>query len=339
MIDAVIPVDLSRRPIDLLRRLKRLLPALRAQGLGVVVGHNERRTVFDRLLKKLCARENARLVSGQFYDHAVNNALLRNKAIAAVDAPLAVLLDADLYVPPSTIPAVARRVHAGEVPFSVLPCLYLSRKGSSRLVGGKESPTRLFESYLAYRRASYLHMALPSSVTVFRTGDFAAAGAFDERFTGHGYEDLDFLVRLGWLHAVVPRSQSLLVDLPSQAPLLATGFRSYLARLALPALLNGEIAFHLWHSTSRDAYYGARADNAKHFESKLFREIRPTIARDHTAVDQADFDIELIQAYLDICRTYKKNPRDYTVLFDNRPGHVDRLDTLGRKLRFLMNAY
>jgi predicted glycosyltransferase involved in capsule biosynthesis len=337
MIDAVVPIDLSRRPLSLLHRIRRLVELARLSNLTIVVGHNDRGTIFDKAFSAICRRHAVRLVSDAFYSGEVNNARLRNEAMRAVRAPLTLLLDADLYIQPETVSKVAASVVAGDAPFRILPCLYLSRFGTAQLIRRRMSPEAMLRAYLRYRRAPFLHLALPSSVTVFKTADFVRAGAFDCAFAGHGYEDLDFLLRLGWLYDLIPRTSEVLADVPARAPLMTSGFRAYLARLALPALVRAEVAFHLWHSNRRDAYYGARSANAERFFKKHAAEMSDGRQEQHAV--PPPLDLALIHCWTDICRTHGADPRDYSILFDNRPGHVDRFDTSVRKLKLLLNAY
>lgn len=338
MISALVPVDLARRPVNLLLRIQRLLIDARKQSLRVVIGHNDRGRLPDRLLRTLCELHGATLASGAFYDGDVNTARLRNEAIERVKTPLTLLLDADVRVSPSVLADVGASVLSNEQPFQVLPCLYLSRRGSASFTRGRVLPEALLSDYLRFKRSSFLHMAIPSSVTVFRTVDYRRAGAFDSGFSGHGYEDLDFLMRLAWLHKAIPRSVDLLVDAPSRAPLLALGFRGWLARLALPSLLRGQVAFHLWHSTRRDVYYDARKRNATMFRQKIAAQL-PEEAGEPSTGARPFLDLDLIGAWSEMCRVSNVDPRQYSVLFDNRPGHADRLDTPIRRLKFLLGSY
>jgi predicted glycosyltransferase involved in capsule biosynthesis len=337
MIDAVVPIDLSRRPLNLLDRISRLIKLARLSDLTIVVGHNDRGTIYDKALSAICKRRSIRLVSDAFYTGEVNNARLRNEAMRVVGAPLTLLLDADLHIQPETLSRVAATVLSGDAPFRILPCLYLSRLGTAKLIHRRVSPDALLRAYLGYRRAPFLHLALPSSVTIFKTADFERAGAFDCAFTGHGYEDLDFLLRLGWLYDLIPRTHEVLADVPTRAPLLTSGFRGYLARLALPAMLHAEVAFHLWHSVRRDAYYGSRSTNAEKFFQKHVAEMSDERQKQRAA--QPSLDLALIHSWMDACRTHGVDPRDYSILFDNRPGHVDRFDTPMRKLKLLLNEH
>ena len=327
MIEAIVPIDLARRPWRLLRRLR--LQQIRAtvSGLTLLVGHNDRGTAADAMLKRFCRREQVRIVSGAFYDGHVNNARLRNEAMRAVRAPWTLLLDADVLIEHETI----MRMHAAlddKQPFCIAPCLYLSARGSRILLKGYATQRSLLARYWSFERMPFLHLAIPSSVALFATVDFARVGGFDERFSGHGYEDLDFLLRLALLHDLAPRTSALLCDRSTRAPLLCTGFRAWLARLALPLLLTESIPVHLWHATATDRYYEMRAANAAYFFGKL-RAIVGDKGVDEAIEEAAEAnmpfpDTAFISFWMALCRTHGLAAERYTILFEHRPGHVDR---------------
>jgi len=261
---------------------------------------------------------------------------LRNAAMRQVETPLTLLLDADLYLHPRVLAKVAASVQSNERPFRILPCLYLSRRGSKKLICRKIDADALFSEYLNFKRASFLHLALPSSVTVFRTDDFERVGGFDCGFSGHGYEDFDFLIRLAWLHEQIPKSQDLLINNPTRSTLLSTGFRAHLARLALPELFDGNVAFHIWHATERDAYYDARSSNEISFKEKIAAQL---LEKKFDCTPTFNYEFPLIDWWIDLCRQRNVDVLKYSVLFDNHPGHVDRFDTSLRRLKFLMGMY
>ncbi len=341
LITAIVPVDLSRRPLNLLHRLATLFADAKAHALRVVVGHGDRRSWADRRLAALCERHGVARATVYPDSADINHAALRNACISRVETPLTLLLDADVHLPAYALFDAAAEVQGGNAPMRILPCLYLSRHGTTQLLRGRTDTQTLLDTYLQFRRAPFLHMALASSVALFATRDFTRAGSFDPRFAGHGYEDFDFLLRLAWLHALIPVTRAMLVDAPSRAPLLAAGFRSMLARLALPALLRGQVAFHLWHPTKRDAYYAARARNAAHFRSKMEAALalEPVIPDEGSDPSGSTIDLELIAALVAQCARDGIDPRGYAVLFDAKPGHVGRFDSLSRKIRLLLNDY
>lgn len=328
------PVDLARRALGLLRRIRWLCEKHQTPPLSLVIGHNDRGSLFDAALKRMCKRYAVRLVSGAFYRGDINNARLRNEAMAAVTAPLTLLLDADLVLTDAALTSAAASILNGAFPFRVLPCLYLSRQGTRDLLHRGVDPQTLLDAYLRFKRGAFLHMALPSSVVLFRTQDFHRSGRFDTGFSGHGYEDFDFLLRLAWLHELVPRTPDLLTDCPSRAPLLLRGFRAHLARLALPGMLRNEFACHCWHAAPKDAYYAARARNARRLSDAMMAQIDASCDTAQTR-DRA-IDIPLLHFWLGLCDRHGKDPRDYLILFDGKPGHTDRLDTMRRKIGFLL---
>ena len=339
MISAVIPVDLDRRPISLLYRLNRLLSAAHDQGLQVAIGHNDRGSAYDSMLKAICTRHKVRLATGRFYEGEVNSALLRNAGMRIVDTCLTLLLDADIYLQVDVLQKMICAVNSEKKPFQIIPCLYLSRQGSSKLIRRRTNSDQLLSSYLQFKRSHFLHLAVPSSVVLFQTEDFERAGGFDEGFRGHGYEDLDFLLRLAWLHGEIPKNETLLADTPVRAPLLASGFRSQLARLTLPALLNRQIAFHLWHSSKKDRYYEARERNAETFKSKLMSQLQIPESKASELRAPPPLDLTLIDAWSEMCRGKNVDAREYSILFDNRPGHTDRFDTPMRRMKYLLGKF
>jgi predicted glycosyltransferase involved in capsule biosynthesis len=341
LITAIVPVDLSRRPLNLLRRLAGLFAYAKAHAVRVVVGHGDRLTWADRRLAALCERHGVVRATVRPDSADILHAALRNAALWRVDTPLTLLLDADVHLPAYALFDAAAEVQGGNAPMRILPCLYLSRHGTMQLLRGRADTQALLDAYLQFRGAPFLHMALPSSIALFATRDFARAGGFDPRFAGHGYEDFDFLLRLARLHDMIPLTRAMLIDAPSRAPLLTAGFRSALARITLPAMLRGQVGFHLWHPTKRDAYYSARPRNAAYFRSKL----EAMLPAERGVADQcgdpsgSTIDLELIAAFLAQCARDGVDARGYAVLFDAKPGHVGRFDSLCRKIRLLLNDY
>src|SRR5690242_20391959 len=97
VLDAVIPVDLARRPLELLARLDRLFTRAPSLGLRCVVGHDDRGTLADRALRRLATARGAVLVSARRSSDGVNNAALRNRALREVRSTHVLFLDADLF--------------------------------------------------------------------------------------------------------------------------------------------------------------------------------------------------------------------------------------------------
>ncbi|MGO4326116.1 galactosyltransferase-related protein [Cupriavidus sp. 2TAF22] len=335
LLSAVIPVDLLRRPASLKGRVLDLARHPGMAKLRMVVAHNDRGSRHDRtLVRKLAAFPHVTLVSRAFHDGAVNSGLLRNRAAEHVDSATMLLLDADLYPLPDLFLDSARLVASGAEKLVVLPCLYLTKWASSRLQAGRETPGTILDGYLSFRRRYFQHMANPSSVVVLRTRDYRDLGGFDEAFHGHGYEDFDFMLRLAMRHELIPRTEDLLKNKSFRAPLLAEGFRKYLGRLSLPRLLDRQVVFHLYHDKPRgDAYYHARAENAE----RLLGKLRAWVGGGNVTDTAAGHF--LIEEFFACCGERGLAAQDFFVLFDTRPGHVDRLGGWMDRARYLLGFH
>jgi predicted glycosyltransferase involved in capsule biosynthesis len=274
-------------------------------------------------------RANVDLISDHFYSGQINNSLLRNRALKLVKTPVSMLLDADLFPDQALFFKCAQRVLRGDSPLIILPCLYLSKMGSQWLLSGKESRESLVHRYLAFERAPFLHIASPSSAIFFRTEEYWRIGGFDEAYVGHGYEDFDFMLRLAIEHKLIEPAPDMLDGETCRSPILATGFRKYLGRLSLPHLLNKEIVFHLYHrKIHQENYYQLRKANFLRFQKK--HQSLVTMGNSSKLLTGLEID------FFKLCNDRNLSPRDYSILLDNRPGYVDRLDSIGKRIKFLL---
>lgn len=330
MLSVIVPIDLDRRPLDLIRKTAYLVTHRDASRLHFVVAHNDRGTLFDKMLTRyLAKRPNVTLVSAPFYPGAVNNSLLRNKAVEASQSETLLLLDADLVPDQDLFLRCAEQVASGTRGFIMLPCLYLSPQGTQRYLRRKDTKETLYRRFLAFERAPFLHIASPSSVMFMKRADYWRVGGFDERFTGHGYEDFDFMLRLGIALGSLDPAPDLLDDIVCRAPLLAAGFRKHLGRMSLPHFLDREFVLHLHHpKAAREDYYQRRAANRAYFMEK------------HEALANGTYrssETSLIQEFFTLCEDRSVSARIYSILFDNRPGHVDRVQPLHKKIGRLVS--
>lgn len=324
----IVPLDLSQRPMDILAKAIQLAKTSDKECLSVVFGHNDRGTVHDKSLKEaLKIYSNVKLVSEVFYSDEINTSLLRNKAFEAVETDFLILLDVDIWPDIALFLKYKSNVENGIQPFYFLPCMYLTHKGTQDLSKGRVSPKALTKKFFDFSRKEFLHLASPSSITVMKSMDYIAVGRFDQRFTGHGYEDFDFMMRLANHHKKLLPCAKLMENTAARSPLFASGFRRALGRLCLPSLIQKDFSFHLYHEKPKTSrYHEARTDNYSRFFDT--HNVRP-----------GDFGESktLIEEFIELCRDTQKDFRDYSALFENKPGHIDRFDTLKRRLRFLLN--
>lgn len=326
---AIVPLDLQFRAKDIIAKAKQMAEQSRGSSLMIVFAHNDRETKFDAKLKDvLSGYKGVSLVSGRFYEGTVNSALLRNMAFAEVSTKYVVLLDVDLWLDLGLLRKYLGLVCAGVAPFAVLPCLYLSLAGSRALMSGKRSIEQLRDNYFAFSRKEFLHLANPSSIVVMQSADYESLKGFDIEFSGHGYEDFDFMIRLASLHSLISSSPDFFSNATMRSPLFVQGFRRELGRLCLDALLERDFFFHIFHEKSPESnqYYSLRKNNFSHF-CELHKEY---------SEGQGSGDPTLITAFIEKCLANGKSIHEYSIYFENKPGHVDRYDTFRRRMKFLM---
>lgn len=326
---AIIPIDLSQRPKDIIKKSLLIAESALKHNVKIIFGHNDLLQSADKEFKeKLSGAKSGIVISGEFYKEGINTSLLRNRAFEKVDTKYVLLLDVDIWPDFALILSYLKKVEAGERRYYMLPCLYLTECGSKLLTSYKVSTSELVKRFFNYSRKEFLHLASPSSVTVLHAEDYWTLNGFDETFEGHGYEDFDFLIRLAALNGDIKPSADFLVSKSARSPLFAVGFRRYLGETCLEALMKKEIVFHVYHEKPKvSQYYSARPDNYKRMAALHAHRVGAHVPEDPT----------LISTFAKMCQANGQDIHGLSVLFDNKPGHVDRFDTFKRRLRFLLN--
>lgn len=325
---AIVPLDLEFRPKDLLAKARLMAEIAQKAALKVVFSHNDRHTKYDKQLKSLLQPyTHISLVSGEFYKGTVNTALLRNLAFDQVRSKHLVLLDVDLWLNTSLLIKYLKKVEQSQHPFAILPCLYLSPSGSKALVSGAKSPQCLSDDYFSFARKDFLHLANPSSIVLMKREDYKSLEGFDEQYSGHGYEDFDFLVRLASKYERLSPTPDFFTNAPMRSPLFAQGFRRELGHLCLDALLEKDFFLHIFHPKNPEskAYYSLRQNNYSYFCER----------HKVQASGEQPYEPTLITAFIKKCVEQEKNIHDYSIYFENKPGHIDRVDTFRRRMKFL----
>jgi predicted glycosyltransferase involved in capsule biosynthesis len=328
-ITAIVPLDLVHRPLDIISKARLMAAGANRSGVKVVFAHNDRGTWMDSLFRLVTRKyEGVLTISKPFYTGNVNAALLRNEAFKHVKDEYLTLLDVDIWPDFALIEKYKVKVDSQEQPFYMLPCLYLTKKGSSDLTRSKVNVKQLAQRFFDFSRKEFLHLASPSSVIVMRSKDYSLVGGFNQAFSGHGYEDFDFMMRLAEFHGVLDKAPDMLLDKTARSPLFARGFRRYLGESCFEALLEKDVAFHIFHEkVDVEGYQAARKKNYELFVS----------LHEKKAVGKIVGDPTLITTFSQMCAEKNIDVSDYGILFDNKPGHVDRFDTFRRRLRFLLN--
>jgi len=326
---AIVPIDLSQRPMDILQKARRLVEGAAQSGISVVFGYNSRKSLSDLLFTHLFGKHPSCTIATTTERLAsVNASHLRNIAHAHVKTPFIVLLDVDIWPDFELLKKYKNKLAEGERPYFMLPCLYLTEKGSKDLTSHRLATSDLKKRYFGFSRKEFLHLASPSSVTIMKSKDYRSLGGFDIGYEGHGYEDFDFLVRLAQMHHMIQPAPDMLQNRVARSPLFAVGFRRYLGECCIDALISKDMVFHLHHEKPKKSkYYEARSTNLSRFQER----------NSQLAGGQPIGDPTLITSFVNACLESGNDISEFSVLFENKPGHIDRYDSFRRRLRFLFN--
>ena len=328
MYSVIIPIDLSRRPYQVLSRLFRII-SVAPNEIEIVIAHNYRGSMADWFLRFFLKKKiNVRLTSERFYTGGLNMSLLRNRAVDISTKDIVLLLDVDIVFDEELFCRAYKLVLNKKTPLVMLPCLYLTKKGNK--LAKKNDRKELYRYYLGYRRDLFQHIASPSSVMMFYKEDYYSVGQFDENFVGHGYEDFDFMMRFSYYHDLIKTSKEWLIDKPYRSCVLSEGFRKHLGAISLPFFFDEMVVFHLYHKKSvSDKYYLSRKRNQKIFLNKMNKIL--LMCQCHSG------SLDLIDLYKKLCFTEHAPLDKFGVLLDCRDSHFDRHDTFVRKLKCIIN--
>lgn len=325
----IVPIDLKERPKDILQKVSRISEYSENNKTKAVFGVNNRKTKYEEKLSALLEEKKySGIVWIENGSSAVNNSKLRNAAFESVTTEYILILDVDIWPDLKIIDNYYQKIVSRLEPFYIIPCLYLSRNGTGKLEQRLLSPKQIIDRFFNFSRREFLHLASPSSITFLRSTDYRKIKGFDENYEGHGYEDFDFLIRLCELHNLLGECRNFQKTNASRSPIFATGFRSALGRLCIPQLIQRDYMLHMHHHKSQNDYQEQRQLNHKRFFKKFRNLDRSSSSADCT----------LITPFVQYCNEHNVNVEDYSILFDNKPGHVDRFDTFRRRLRFLING-
>ncbi|XXN62585.1 galactosyltransferase-related protein [Enterobacter ludwigii] len=325
---ALIPIDLKRRSRDIINKAIFIAFNAEKSNVKVIFGHNNRNARQDKIfIKKTKKYSNVITSSIKSKSEVINVSQLRNLAFEQVDTDMIVLLDVDIFPDFSLFTSCATEIINKSTPFHILPCLYLTKYGTDYL-RKKTSIEAIKEKYFSFSRKEFLHLACPSSIVVMKSEDYREITGFNPAFNGHGYEDFDFLLRLAERYNMINKSADFLLETSHRSPLLSTGFRKELGMQCINALIEKKMAFHLYHAKDNEEnYYQRRKINYQLF-SKLHQH--------NVSVDE-HYSSSLLEEFIRICKDKKVNYQTYSIYFDNKPGHLDRTDTLKRRIKLIFN--
>lgn len=197
----------------------------------------------------------------------------RNKAKDAADYDFLFFSDADLICTPILNEYLSViNVNAKCFPqqaFEMFPCLYLTKKETDNFDGDFKG---CLDSFLRGENHRVERIALASSCLLIKSEWFLKVGGFDESFSGHGGEDLEFIDRLTYYYPVGPRPADYALNIKSQHPGNYQGCRRYFSYYSLHHLFAGRFLVHQWHPRPlSNPYHRQRMHNDKLLELMLAR--------------------------------------------------------------------
>lgn len=272
-ITIITTVDFIYRKANLFCRLINFLKLTDSLQLKTILVINIRRCFFLNftlyflkknfpLLKiiKISSKEN----------NNVNNSYLRNLGFQKVCTKYTIISDIDLIFDQRTIQGLLDEANSNH--FSIAPVLYLNKSGQKSFK--KHSDILSFLSFIqSNNNRLYKHIAIPSSFMCVETEQVHKIKGFDEQYTGHGYEDFDFMIRL--INSYQKKSilnEYSYIDEPYKTPILMQGFRADIAKFCIPNFFNNIIGLHLDHKKNKN-YKESREKNKKIFHKKFFLNI------------------------------------------------------------------
>lgn len=196
---------------------------------------------------------------------------IRNRATEYSSNRYIFFVDVDLYMAEQNWGLLLQRLKnlesLGLTAFEMYPCLYLTKEETERFNGDFQG---CLESFLRGENHRVEGIALASSCLLLNREWFLQLGGFDERFVGHGGEDLELIDRLCQHYPIGPRPADYGLNIKAQHPGDYQGFRRYFSYYALPHLFAGRFLVHQWHPRPlTHPYHKRRAGNDALLEQML----------------------------------------------------------------------
>ena len=197
----------------------------------------------------------------------------RNVAVKQCSADYIFFMDCDLLCSPTLANQFHERAQylgtQSSQSFEMYPCLYLTKDETENFNGDIQG---CLESFLRGENHRVEGIALASSCILMNREWFLQLGGFDERFVGHGGEDLELIDRLTRHFPIGQRLDDYPLNVKAQHPGDYQGFRRYFSYYALPHLFAGRFLVHQWHPRPlMHPYHKQRSINDLLLEQTLLR--------------------------------------------------------------------
>lgn len=246
----ICPIFFSFRGRDILIRAKRIL-ALFADNDQIEVifvlgltGEKKLETAFVETV----TREGGRCILREYTPgDSPSPGELRHIGTQHAQGDILLFWDIDLVASEQLIHQALAHPFFKEYGFVVIPCLYMN--SSYRWSSPAERLPRDL-SNLFFNEA--LYVALNTSTVLISKNVYQKSRGFQKKFSGHGFEDFDFLCDLAQRICGISISDAEFSSYEKNfSPLFYTDFRRHLNKLTLPVFLDGIFSLHIYHPVSK----------------------------------------------------------------------------------------
>jgi len=198
---------------------------------------------------------NIQILNVNYNKGEFSPAIVRNLAVEKATKKYLFFLDVDLSFSELFLDTLKSEINQQLVEnrkkFLMLPCLYLSPKGTKIYEHSKnkiEIINEFRESLLLGENKFVERLAINTSAIVLEKEYFIKIGKFSEDFFGHGGEDFEFIHRLMSLSPYFVRNEEeYYYDKVEQFPINYKGFRKYMAYYSFEYIFSDLVLVHKWH--------------------------------------------------------------------------------------------
>lgn len=265
-ISVISTFSLKLNRLNLLARAFRLMCFCENNEIELHIAHGSKNCLEGFLLRLLSIGKTfVKIDRDESCNEVINNGRLRNIAVQSTEAEFILLSDIDLLFDRNTLEYCQEYLNKDKV--CMLPCVYLSRQSRTIEKLNVHETSELLAS-CKFKRDFVNHIAVPSSFILCRRDDYLAIGGFDEKYSGHGYEDFDFEIRLFRHLRLLKINKEMLIDEPYASAVRLKGFRAALGLYCLPHIENKRFVLHQWHKKS-NSYKEERSKNEVIFAKKF----------------------------------------------------------------------
>jgi len=205
---------------------------------------------------------------------SVSMSRARNRGAQAASTPFIFFMDCDLIPPVGFFRKLldeiqVLRLDACAEDMIMVPVSYLTDAATEDYLtnGGQDRHGEFLEHTINRNTSVIEKFSSGTSACVYNRLYYLARGGYVEDFTGWGYEDLEFNLRIARLTRKFPLPIDYILDDKSfDAQYIYRGWKALYRLFGDRSMLKGLMLFHAWHPVDQaSAYQGTREENRRRF--------------------------------------------------------------------------